>query len=203
MKGVLFASVLSAVLVPTIGHAADWTVSSAYIFEKQAFVASSSPVANVSFDLNPILGITPNVWAQVGENKLSTELDITGSVTRELGPIEVTVLGGGYFYPVGGGKPIYTAAVSAAVPMGPVTLAGNVQRYEGWLKSTQINMDASVAIKKVNFTLGKAWNDPEDLNPWYGEVSFPLGTSEQAPRLAVRGFWNAGAHIAVDLRGVF
>lgn len=186
--------VVLAALFSSTAYAADFSVtaSSGYLFEKQAYSASSAPVLNVSADFALSESLSTNVWAQAGDEH-SQELDLTATYTKQYGPVTTHVMGGGYFYPTTGFKPIYTVEAGASVPVGPVMLDASVERYEGDLKSTVYTVTATHEFKiserlHPSVTFGKSYNDPEDLAPWFVRVSHPLGPVT----VGFRAFWGAG-----------
>lgn len=207
MKRVLLASAF--LFAPIVAHAADvdWTVSSSYLFEKQAFVASDSAVANLSATFKHDECLSSNLWGQVGD-LASTEVDATATCTVKLGNADVRATAGGYFYPAGGSKPIYTASVGATIPVGNIDFDVDAQRYEGALKSTLLSGSASTTIRitdgfQPRITLGRAHNSPEDTKPWYVRASVPLWKSDKAPSIGLRGFWGADSGIVFDLKAKF
>lgn len=209
MKVALLASVFFLGAVPAVAHAADvdWTVSSGYVFERQAFVASTSAVANVSATFEHGNCLSSNLWGQVGD-QASTEFDATATCSGKLGNVDVRATVGGYFYPAGGSKPIYTIAAGATVPVGQVSFDLDAQRYEGALESTLVSVSASATLRisesfQPRVTFGRAHNEPEGTSPWFARASVPLWQSDNAPTIGVRGFWGDGDGVVFDLVGTF
>lgn len=207
MKGVLLASSLIISAVPALACAQESTetsrieqsvqVASSYMFEKQAAIVSTNPVANYSLTVNLNDHVSGYVWAQVGDVN-GREMDVGLDGDQDLGPITVRGSVAAYLYPDGFAT-IYTASVGVTAPLGPLEVAADIQRYAGGFDSTLVSVDVSGSVGPVRLTLGHAWNSPEDLNPWYARASVPLGQSARAPTFGVRTFFGAGSGIAVDL----
>lgn len=204
MKGiVLFAA---ACALPAVASAQDEEgplsvtagASTSYMFEKQAYDLNG-PVAHVGVTYEASESLSFNVWGQVGEHDLATEIDLTGTFSKDVGGVTLSATGGVYLYPRGGSKPIWVVSGSASIPAGPVAFDLGVDHYEGGLESTSFSAAIAADISGVRISAGKAANVPEDLYPWFARVSVPLGKADKSPRLGVRGFWGAGSAVTLDL----
>lgn len=208
MRIVVFASIIlsslcgaSSVLAqeePESRVSYGMAVASDYMYEDQAYEVPGAVVNGyVSVDLGN--GFSADGWAQYGEADESQEVDLTLSWTREVGDVTFTATGGGYFYPTSDLETIYVMSASAEIPMGPVALELGVDRYSGGFDSTVYSAAVSGTVGMVDVFVGRAYNDPEDITPWFARVSVPIGPEESGFRIGARGFWGADEGVALEL----
>ncbi len=173
-------------------------VATDYLLEMQAYQVPG-PVASgwVSVDLGN--GFSANAWGQIGEEEEAQEVDLTLSWTRTLGDVTFTATGGGYFYPTSDLETIYVMSAAVEVPMGPVSLELTADNYRGGLDSTVYAAAVSGSVGPVDVSVGRAYNDPEDIAPWFARVSVPVGPEDAGFRIAARGFWGADEGIVFEL----
>ena len=177
-------------------------IDSNYILEKQAFTVEGPVVnADVTYQVNDNLSFT--AWGQYGERDEATEIDLTATLAETFGSIDVSVTGGGYFYPVGDLDPIYMARIEAAVPMGPVSLELSAERNEGGFENTTFAVAISGSVHDtVDLTFGKAFNTG-DINPWFVGASVPVGPEDLGISVDARVYFGAGEGWTVGLRKSF
>ena len=172
--------------------------ATSYVFEKQAYQVDGAVLNGyVSADLGN--GFSADAWAQYGEADESQEVDLTLSWTREFEGVTFTATGGGYFYPTSDLETIYVVSASAEIPMGPVALELAVDRYSGGLDSTVYSAAVSATMGPADVAVGRAYNDPEDIAPWFARVSVPVGPEESGIRIGARGFWGADEGVVLEV----
>lgn len=210
LKAVLLASCI--ILAPGIAAAqvADPTdrvtysfgVDSSYVLEEQAFSVEGPVVnADITYQVNENLSFT--AWGQYGEHDEATEIDLTATLFETFGPIDVSVTGGGYFYPVGDLDPIYVARIDATVPMGPVSLELSAERYSGGFENTMLAVALSGSVNDtIDLTVGRAFNTG-DIHPWFVGATVPVGPEELGISVDARAYFGAGEGWSVGLRKSF
>lgn len=202
---VLLASVFFCLTGASMAHAqeeprvsAGMGVGTSYVFETQAYQVDGAVVNGyVSYDLGN--GFSADAWAQYGEADESQEVDLTLSWSRDLGGVTVSATGGAYTYPTSDLETIYVMSGSVAVPAGPVSLEFAVDHYQGGLDSTVYSAAVSGTVGVVDLSVGRAYNDPEDIAPWFARISVPVGPEESGLRVGARGFWGEGEGIVVEV----
>jgi hypothetical protein len=198
---ILFAAPLSARAKDAAIKIDSISVASKYMFERQAYIQSERPVANVHATWTQSSDFSAYGFAQVGDRG-GREVDVGELYSHDLGKVNVHGELSIYMYP-SGGKPVYTEAAGVSVLVGPVFIDGDVQHYSGLFTSTLTSVAVRVPLKLAGFspevTLGKGFNRPEHLDPWYARISVPLSHSEHAPTLGFRGFWGAGTGVLGEL----
>ena len=207
MRNVLIAVAFCAFAFPCAAAAAEGScaVESAYVFEKQAFVASGKPVVNcgASFDLGN--GFTADPWAQGGEDKISEELDLVGGWHRDFGTVTVHAVGGGYFYPTSNFETIYTVGGGVSTSVHGVIVDASVQQYWRGYKTTQWGLSGTRQFsvgddKNLSLTLGIGRNTANHSTPVFGAISYPLTARLD---LFGHGFVDHGSGGSFGLRAHF
>lgn len=178
-------------------------IDSNYILEKQAFTVEGPVVnAEVTYQVNENLSF--NAWGQYGEHEEATEIDLTATLTETFGEVDVSITGGGYFYPASDDlDPIYMARLEVSVPMGPVSLDLSAERNEGGFENTSLAVAVSGSVNDtVDLTVGKAFNSG-DINPWFVGASVPVGPEELGLSVDARVYFGAGEGWTVGFRKSF
>lgn len=175
------------------------TVSTGYVFEKQAVVVSDNPAVSSSATLN-VGDFHPYGWVQVGD-EAAQELDAGVRYGHQFASgVSVRAEVSGYFYPTTGYDAIYTAAIGVTVPVGHgFSLSGDAQRYEGGLQTTNLSLGITHNVGPAAVTLGHSWNYPENTEPTWAQVSFPLGDRFGGATFTIHGFVGAGSGVAAEV----
>ncbi|MES2931280.1 MAG: hypothetical protein V4682_01100 [Patescibacteria group bacterium] len=161
-----------------------------YLFERLAFEVEGPVVnAGVTYEVNENFSV--NLWGQYGNDRLSQEIDLTGTGKTTIAGVDVSVTAGGYFYPTDGSDTIYTVAGAAYVPMGPVVLELQADHYMGGFENTTFSAAIAGSVGPVNITVGKAFNT-DGIDPVFARISVPVGPEDLGIRAGARFYTGEG-----------
>jgi hypothetical protein len=147
-----------------------------YLFERLAFEVEGTVVnASVTYEFNENFSV--NAWGQYGNDRLSQEIDVTGTGKTTIANVDVSVTVGGYFYPTDGSDTTYTVAGAAYVPMGPVVIELQADHYMGGFENTTFSVAIAGSVGSVDISIGKAFNT-DWIDPVFVRFSMPVGRED-------------------------
>lgn len=165
-------------------------VADSYLFERLAFKVDG-PVVNAGVTYQATENFSVNVWAQYGDDRLSQEIDVTGTATTTIVGVDVSFTAGGYFYPTDGSDTIYTVAGAASVPVGPAMIELQADHYMGGFENTTFSVAIAGSVGSVNISAGKAFNT-DGIDPVFARISVPVGPENLGIRAGARFYSGEG-----------
>ena len=193
----LISAAVAAVSTPAYADGHQCTTASGYLFTDFGFFGSDKPILNCSTDFDAPLGLTGNVWVQIGEDAISREIDLTFSTPSiEIGPVEFGATAGVFYTPDLDDFTIPTASVNASTELLGFTVAGEYQWYWGDLEDQrfQASVGRGFALTEhvsLDFEVGRSWIDSGDT-PDFLVIGLPVSLGERTIRPFGKSTWNGG-----------
>ncbi len=194
---ILFAPGIGAAQVATVEPTVETDkvsfsvgVADSYLFERLAFEVEG-PVINAGVTYQATENFSVNIWGQYGDDRLSREIDVTGTGETTIAGVDVSMTVGGYFYPAGGSDTTYTVAGAAYVPIGSAMIELQADHYMGGFENTTFSGAVAWSLGSVNITVGKAFNT-NWIDPVFARISVPVGPEDLGIRAGARFYSGEG-----------
>jgi hypothetical protein len=206
MKSVPFFLLTLILAAPVIADAAETvTVSSNYTWERQALQFTKHPTVNLDSTFDFGRGFGADLWLDFGD-KNAQELDAVVSKVWKVHSTDITLSGGGYFFP--SFSPTSVVEVTTSTPVGGLTFATDVARYDGSYRNTLVaaTIGGNVSLpagRKLSVTVGPAYNTERHAATVFGRLSMPLSNGDKPVTIGLRGYAGKGSGFALDVSKTF